>query len=394
MSAVTGGQEQGPLLLVDDALDELSGLGAVRAEPRELHASHTQLTRAHWLRSVLAELLRHTRFRHEWDGKELVLRVVDASGAPSVIPEDSIPWFHFSGPLKGTKVWGLDNGKMKCPVFDLPTGSAEVYGTCPGAREGQSISATRNTLTGSVPGVEKSLPVRPASTICQSCYAEAGPMAYSDNQMRSLMRYVWAFGMVEHHYDDFVKLMTKSILAISDEDFSAATAPEGILPVRLHGGGDFFNFKYARAWVDIANELAEHPRGHRVRIWAPTRTWAAAGWTDFWQQELPRLKMLNLIVRPSAFHFNDPAPRAFLEGSGEGSTSMYVAKGELEKEMSRVNFHAQGKEKAFFDWRCPVYSARGDAAKAGCSDVVNPLGGKHCRACWILPELRVDYPAH
>lgn len=397
-------EQGGPLFTGDDAgdaLNGLNGLGAVRSGDRDYAASHTQLTKAHWLRSVLAEALRSIQFRHEWDRKEgLRLRVVDSEGNPSSVPIDVVPWSHLRMPLKTAEIWGLDNKKMQCPVFDLPTGSADVYGTCPGAREGQSISASRPTLTGTgpnqplLPGTEPNMPVHLPGTICQSCYAEAGPMAYTDNQLRSLMRYVWASAMTSRYYDDFVRLMAESLLALPESEFGGGTAPDGILPVRLHGGGDFFNFSYARAWIDIANVLAEHEKGHRIRIWAPTRTWAAAGWTDFWQRELPNLKMLNLIVRPSAFHFSDPAPGAFLEGSGEGSTSMYIDRAQVPAEMKRVNFAAQGREKLFFDWRCPVYSARGDAENAGCSDVINPNGSRHCRACWIRPDLRIDYPAH
>jgi len=394
MSAVTGGMEQGPLVTVDDGQDGLSGLGSpVKSEPRDLGASHTQLTKTHWLRSVLATVLRSVRFRHEWDGNRLVLRIIDAEGKPSAIPEDAVPWQHLSAPMKVVKVWGFDNGKMDCPVFDLPTGSAEVYGTCPGAREGQSISATRPTLSGAAPGVPEKLPVNLPATICQSCYAEAGNMAMADNQLRYLIRYVWTAGMVNQHYADFVDVMVRSLLAIPEEEYGTDN-PEGILPVRLHGGGDFFSQRYASAWVDIANVLAEHPKGHRIRIWAPTRTWAVAGWTEFWQEELLRLKMLNFIVRPSAFHFSDPAPRAFLEGSGEGSTSMFVPREERAKELARTNFYAQGREKLFFDWRCPVYAARNEVAGQGCRDVVSPMGTKHCRACWIRHDMRIDYPAH
>lgn len=386
MSAVTGHLETGPVIIVER--DAALGAVKVRSDARPLEASHTNLMRTHWVRSALAQALQGVKMHHEWDGKRFRI-VLDTP-----ISKDVIPWARGSQDVEHVSVWGLDNAKMQCPVFDLPSGSYEAYGTCPGAREGQSITATRQVVAGELPGGGKGPPVNLPATICQSCYAEAGNLAMTDNQTRMLVRFIWTLEMVNNHYDDFVRLMSESLLALPESDFSSA-APEGILPVRLHASGDFFSVKYARAWVDIANALATHPKGHRIRFWAPTRTWAAPGWTGFWEQELQRLKVLNLVVRPSAFHFDDPAPEDFLPGSGRGSTSMHIAKADIEREMRRENFHAQGKEKLFFDWRCPVYSIRGEAVKGtGCPDVPSPDGTRHCRACWTRPDLRIDYPAH
>jgi hypothetical protein len=76
--------------------------------------------------------------------------------------------------------------------------------------------------------------------------------------------------------------------------------------------------------------------------------------------------------------------------------------------MRRTDFRAQGNEKRFFDWMCPTYAqveakgktivdARTKAWQVGlksCTSSPNPFGGRHCRACWVAPDMRINYPAH
>jgi hypothetical protein len=233
--------------------------------------------------------------------------------------------------------------------------------------------------------------------VIHNCYAEGGPIAYSSNQMKQTLNYIWASAMTSKYYDDFVDLMTESILRMPDSEFGyapgVAPPPGNILPIRLHASGDFFNFRYAGAWIDIANRLAESERGRRVRIWAPTRTWAVRGWPEWWRENLSRLRTPNLMVRPSAYHFDEAPPPRLHPDNAEGSTSFFVKADRVEEEKSRTDFWARPDEKPYFDWMCPAYSLRaGD--EASCTNSPNPMGGVHCRACWIRPDLRVNYAAH
>jgi hypothetical protein len=241
--------------------------------------------------------------------------------------------------------------------------------------------------------------------VIHNCYAEGGTFAYADQTARMTLRYWWVINMVTKHFDEFVDVFTRSILKLK----FPAGAPGGILPIRLHSSGDFFSIPYARAWLSIANKLTEEggELGRRVRIWAPTRTWAAPGWPEFWREELPRLKAPNLIVRASGYHFDDPAPGKLSPENAMGSTSMHVTTSK-EEMMRRTDFRAQGNEKRFFDWMCPTYAqveakgktivdARTKAWQVGlksCTSSPNPFGGRHCRACWVAPDMRINYPAH
>ncbi len=398
MAAITGNMEQGEVI---DASGILGGLSGVRETPRSLEAMHKGLTGSHWVRSALGWYMQKVKIRHEWSGDTLLLRVVDApmkDAEGPYIPRNAVPWYQMPKPVRGAKVWSHTNGKMDCPVFDLPAGAKSAGGSCPGADEGQSIVAERHgTLRGTddpaalLRDVPLNQQVDLRTTICMACYAETGPIAYTSNQLSQLMRHIWSAGMINSHYDAFVDVLATSLLKMDESLFGGACAPGAILPIRLHGGGDFYSEKYARAWIDVANTVAASgSKGARMRFWAPTRTWATKGWTELWRTRLlPRLRQPNFVVRPSSFHFDNPAPGPFLPGSGEGSTSMFLRN--KKEEMDRKNFHAQGDEKKFFDWQCPAYSLK--EAKS-CTESPNPMGRKHCRACWIRPDLRINYPAH
>lgn len=393
MAAVTGSMEEGEVL-EGVSTDGLAGLEGVRSAPRELASMHRGLTSTHWLRSALGWYLQKVKLRHEWKKDELVLRVVEApmsDGDGPYIPRNAVGWSQMPGPLREAKVWSFENSKMNCPSFDLPTGAGTVGGTCPGAQEGQSINPGRR---GVLPNGQ---PVNLQTAICMSCYGEGGPIAYTNNQVRQMMRHIWAVGMVQQAPDQLIEVLTESILAMPDRLFSPdriKPAPGDILPIRLHTVGDFFSPAYAAVWIEVCNRVASSgSRGRRFRFWAPTRTWAAPGWDKHWPQLVRGLKQPNLVVRPSAFHFDDPAPPPLAPRLGAGSTSMHVH--DKKTELQRDNFNAQGEEKKFFDWMCPTYSAREGQLKS-CAQSPNPdgRGTTHCRACWIRPDLRINYPAH
>ena len=402
MAAVTGAQEEGDVILPEVEGNPSSGFGGVRSKLRKPENMHVQLTRLHWNRSALGWFLQKVKVRHEWGGDEgpdqLIIKVVDSpvrDAQGPYIPRNAVPWDQMGGSVRDISAWSYLNSKMDCPSFDLPTGAAVVGGTCPGAVEGQSIVPNRTGVLSST-GQAVDLP----RTICSACYATGGHQGYTNVQLHQMIRHIWVQGMLNYKAEAFVDVMVESLLAMPDKVFSpnSRSTPQNILPVRVHSAGDFFSIKYASAWLDIANKVgASGERGRRFRFWAPTRTWVVRGWPEWWQQNLPRLKHNNFTVRASAFHFDDPSPGA-LDGhdakntrTGMGSTSCHIT--DQNAAQLRTDFHATREERARFDWTCPTYSAREGQLKS-CSQSPNPMGGMHCRACWIRPDLRIDYPAH
>lgn len=432
MAAITGHLERGYTTEFERADD---GTFGVKSDTRDEAVAHTALTRTHMVRSAAEFFLtsNQIRFRHEWDGKQLVIRIVEspfrkADGTPTV-PQDSVPWAKGGSDVSQVKVWSLDNSKMDCPVFDLPAGATRVGGTCPGANEAQSIVKARHGVVPAPPRGGAAMPYTPPelrysgfgdegqqvvdlpNTICASCYAEGGSFAYADNQIRMIIRHWWVRAMMREARDEFIDLMSESLLMLP-YPLGAKDPVDGgpIYPVRLHSSGDFFDKVYAQAWLEIADRLYDHPEGNRIRFWAPTRTWAA-GWGDWWAETLPRHSP-HFVVRPSAYHFNDPAPGALAEGAAQGSTSVYAT--EVDKQRARTTFWAAQtpsltlkdgsvvSEADLYDWQCPAYAVQPSTTKAGklvdaaksCSHAVNPGGEHHCRACWTRPDLRINYCAH
>lgn len=385
----------------DDAPAEPGALGATREEVRTLSGSHVQLLRTHWTRLAVEWYARQCAFRHEWERGQLILRIVRSpakhNGKP-VIPQTAVPFSTGGTGVHYVPVWGLSNSKMDCPVFDLPAGPVSFGGTCPGAEMGQTtipVPVRRAMLTAegllrNPPPGRPPVKLDEQKAICQSCYAEGGAFGYSDNQARMILRYWWARGMLQrpNGIEELAQLLTESIRALP----FPSGAPGNILPIRLHSSGDFFSQDYASMWLRVADLLWQQGGdAQRVRFWAPTRTWAAGNWSAFWAAKLPRLlsaqdRSPNFMVRPSAYHFDDVAPEALAPGNAKGSTSMFQSRS------TPNQFHANAAEKPFFDWRCPAYSVEEGAHS--CSNATNPRGGRHCRACWMYPAMRINYPGH
>ena len=197
--------------------------------------------------------------------------------------------------------------------------------------------------------------------------------------------------------DDLVDALVHSITLLRFQK-----TPFDILPIRLHGAGDFFSPQYAEAWCRVADKL--HQMGGnaaKVRMWAPTRTWLSAPFKKFWADRLPNLASVraggpsNLIIRPSAYHFDDASPMPLHPSNAQGTTSL-LKKHDAQALQERIgdarSFMAQGEARQKYDWRCPTYSVA-EGSKS-CSNATNPDGGTHCRACWVKPELRINYLAH
>jgi hypothetical protein len=149
--------------------------------------------------------------------------------------------------------------------------------------------------------------------------------------------------------------------------------------VRVHSSGDFFDPEYARLWIEVARRLyAEH--GENIILWAPTRTQVLPTWVEFWRgANVPP----NFSIRPSAYHIGDPAPMLFKDN---GERAIAAGTSVLTPAQSEAG------RGVLFDHQCGVY----DLAKGNktCVEAKNPEGNLGCRACWVKPDLRINYVAH
>lgn len=351
------------------------GLGAaVRCLP-PLERSHAELTRTVWIRRSLEDLLkdRTVKVQEAKDGRlEFVL------DEPLNLGRD-LPWMPgVRDEFSRVSMIG-EAAKMACPTWDLPAGSPVVGGACVGASAGQSV------VPESVR--KKFLPVikeqgRLEEAVCESCYATGGNYASPHVQAGEIVRYWWSADLTRRDKPQWVETVVRAIRAekFPVERMKDPRTGKPVLPFRIHSSGDFFDHAYASAWIDVCNEIPE------IMFWAPSRTWAARGWPDFWRKELARLKHGNLALRPSGYYFNGPAPSpkdvpwpgAWVEGMAMGTCS--IVKDEVQKNDQR------------FDWQCQTYAIQDDAHS--CFNAKAPDGKIGCRACWLRPDLRVMYAAH
>jgi len=183
--------------------------------------------------------------------------------------------------VPGTRVLLLSEArKMPCPSWSLP-----ARRSCP--------------FTVHVPGA-----------ICEWCYADSGNYRrYPAVKAAQLVRYDWARQCMRtaDGRELFIATMAPAILACHTPYF------------RVHDSGDLFSPIYTRCWGDIARRVPE------VRLWIPTRSHRAllaeSPMADYWREAFDWLNSApNVVCRPSADSFNDPAPS--VAGFAAGSTAV------------------------------------------------------------------------
>jgi hypothetical protein len=389
----------------------------VASESPPIEQQHAELLKLAYMREALladitapGQTIRAVKVGASW---QLALARPEAKYAA--------PWSGLPGARSGYgNIFGADNSKMKCPSFDLPAGApSALYGTCPGAAQGQSITQDNagRVEAGLVNGVQTErvivlkaggapviLPgtgqeVNLRESICQSCYAVGGNyLLHASIQVASIMRYLWSKESMKRPETrrEWINVMVDAIKGLSFCDTGDA-----IRPVRLHSAGDFFTPSYALAWVEVINQIGREDKDSKlpITIWAPTRTWAAsASWIKFWQDvfgggvvnsagELVKVENpAHFVVRPSAFHFGDPAPVAGQFGSpAAGTTAVW------DKDVARQG--AAGR----YEWTCRAYATKSTKSCPSAEapdDEGRPTGKPGCRACWTKPHLRVAYSGH
>lgn len=403
---------------LDGGLVGLGDLAEAGKEPGRVclpdpEVTHANLTRFHWTRRAIEEVLRKHRIIIG-TGAELGKTGRDTKKhffVPNPIIEvDEVPWLQISKPIYSVAFMG-QTSKMACPSWDVPAGGFSVGGTCIGAEPAQSTTEPKlSTLAKR--DVEKKLKVygqgvdsvEIGKSICFACYANGGKYGATDVQLGEVLRYWWTAQMLktESSAREWVSILASNVLLACD-DFPTEHI-DGIGDVRafrIHTSGDFFSPAYARAWIAVTEAVgAKDPS---VRFWAPTRTWVRGEWVRFWQTELARKKHQNFTVRPSAYHFGDGAPR--IDGLAAGSCSLYrteaahgttVGPGTLFNAGHREGLPPDGgmedSDTPRYDWGCRTYDT--DEKGHTCKKALSPDGKTGCRACWVHPELAINYRSH
>ena len=395
----------------------LSGLGAAktRTDKEILGASNSELTKLLWIRTLVQKELAKRTFRLVADPSESPGLSIQLS---SPMPKDTVPWFGMSVNMQRIAVFST-NSKMRCPTFDLPAGSNFVAGTCPAAGPAQATSLGRGDPGGSLlttidgrrvlklyPDVEYNA----VRAVCGECYATGGLYGYTSVQVvemahLALMRaaisdpsireaviqaFLWEIPRLpydrfqdgEGTVDEQGRIVAKKAGDTPPEEvhkrmreWRSIQHPNGYpRVVRVHSSGDFFDLDYCRLWVEIAQRLyATH--GMDILLWAPTRTHVLPAFANYWKTaNVPE----NFIIRPSAYHIGDAAPGA----QGLASGTSVLTPNETKA--------ARGEK---YDHQCGVYGLKKETSKT-CVEAPDPMSKPGCRACWVNPELRINYVAH
>lgn len=293
--------------------------------------------------------------------------------------------------------------KMSAGSWSLPAGGTVVGGTCPSAnsmavvaryssdtqkKASKAVASAAKKITG-----DSSQPdmIDQQKNICNKCYAAKGNFGVSNTQLWQMARYFWT---VESLRDGtFVPQMTAAVKQFQANLPQRKSQGQDPQFFRLHDSGDFFSPDYIEAWGEVASRIPE------VHFWAPTRVWML-----FHRQLRAAMeKAPNLVIRPSALHFNDPAP--VVPGLDAPSTAH---KAEVADPFLPAKLGVA-------QWDCPAY-AMGAVKCAGALDLSHAVTPEEkayvkqsraiyrkitgdeapmdCRFCWLNPEHTVSYHAH
>jgi hypothetical protein len=305
---------------------------------------------------------------------------------------------------------------MACPTFDLPAGHMSVGGACPGAAAAQSTVPPGQRANGArefeklaranridsrrlkvinagedsdywVSKEERIYKPELNIAVCTRCYATGGKYSEVVVQFSEVGRAAFVRRMLDSAPEKLEELLVYTI--VNTLEFLTPDDPSrrfGVKPIRVHSSGDFFSEDYATMWMNVARKV--QMLDPSVRFWAPTRTQVIGAWVKYWDSiEVPT----NFTIRPSAYHVGDPAPPPLhpTEGAGPGNS-----KG------TSVLFPSQSEavNGVYYDHQCQVYAL--EKGNKTCREAESPSkanggdGKAGCRACWIRPDLAVNYVIH
>jgi len=367
-----------------------------------LQSSHAELLRLAYSRKVILEQLKDRSFQVVVKGRSITLQLDEAITGPE--------WNRVgSGAVRNVDLLSWTK-KMGCPSFSLPAGAPQLGGTCPGATAGQSV-VPKAALEKAQARLEKitGRPVLLADATCERCYATGGNYYYGSSLMAQMVRDIWTRQALKD--GTFVDTMS---WAIDNADYmlegghvgsgknKAVYDPERFPGrfFRIHDSGDFFNPEYMAAWRRIADNF--RAGADRITFWAPTRVWA----TEWGAEAIAKNGGDNLVIRPSSYHINeDAAPR--MQGGAAWSvcwnkevkdrTLTFPERSKTGMSGAPVAREGYGSEP--FGWDCQAYAVTDEAHS--CRNARGPVktgGGSHndtgCRACWVQPQLSVNYTEH
>jgi len=361
-----------------------------------VEASHAGLEHMVWLRKVVEEALVGNKITVAFEGREVLLYLEK--------PLPHVPAWNPPASKSVTKFSLLSwTSKMGTPSFSLPAGATAMGGSCPGANAGQTTTKKADAEH-LAPLISKKIggwPVRLAQAICQRCYAEGGQYATGLVQFAQLVRYAWtkeavsngtfvpimdwAVKNAEYHLDGKgtvkIETVTEDGRVVTREIHPPAER-DGNKYFRIHDSGDMYHVGYLAAWQEVARLNPE------VTFWAPSRMWMLPAY-DRVMAENPT----NLVVRPSAYHINEPPPRAMGKGWSAGSTSYKDVLKPPGKSPAGDKLPAgvAGPSKPY-DWDCQAYNT--ESENVTCREAEAPDGEVGCRACWKKPDLEINYTLH
>ena len=101
----------------------------------------------------------------------------------------------------------------------------------------------------------------------------------------------------------------------------------------------------------------------------------------------------NLIVRPSAYHINEPPPREMGKGWAAGSTSYkdVLKPPGIRPRGDKLPPGVPGPSKPY-DWDCQAYNT--ESENVTCREALAPDGEVGCRACWKNKQDEINYTLH
>jgi hypothetical protein len=377
----------------DERLPE--GMVSELAE-QAIEQSHAGLEHMVWLRKVVEEALIGNKITVAYEGREVMLYLEE--------PLPNVPAWNPPASKNVTKFSLLSwTSKMGTPSFSLPAGATAMGGSCPGANAGQTTS-TRAAAENLAPLISKKIrgwPVRLAQAICQRCYAEGGQYATGLVQFAQLVRYAWTKEAVGN--DTFVPIMdwavknadyhldgkgTVKVETVTEDgrvetrEIHPPPERDGKKYFRVHDSGDAYDVNYLAAWQEVAR------RNTDVTFWAPSRMWMLPAY-----DRVMATNPSNLIMRPSAYHINEPPPRELSAGWSAGSTSYKdVLKPAGKRPVGdKLPPGVPGPTKPY-DWDCQAYNT--ESQKVTCREAEAPDGKPGCRACWKRPDLEINYTLH
>jgi hypothetical protein len=382
----------------------LSGLGSAKIKKTKVEmiaASNSELTRTLWLRAAVQHALRGMSFQLVRVGDMIHMKVLGD------VNKQVTPWFGVTSiPPEGYGLFST-NSKMRCPTFDLPAGAANVGGACPGALPAQttSLAGREPQDAGDIvikqggrlvlrqyPSVEFDL----SRSVCSNCYAAGSGYGYASTQFAEIVRFsvvqaalakgndavreafinavVWQVPLLP--YREYLEkgegeTGPQTVARMGKKFQTASGEPQMVL--RVHSSGDFYSPKYAELWLEITRRVYAL-YGDKYIFWAPTRTQVVPKFAQWWLgQSIPP----NFVIRPSAYGIGDYAPAA--EPMAKGTSVL-------------VPDDAKESRGVKYDHQCGVYDLK--KGNKTCVDALGPDGERGCRACWVRPDLRVNYVAH